>query len=209
MVIVNTVVIVSNNFGFNEQAVPLAFAAYGAGSMLVALALPRVLERLPDRTVMLVGAAGLVVGLCLGATVATFLWLLPVWFFLGCSSSLINTPSGRVLRRSSNEKDRPAYFAAQFSLSHACWLITYPLAGWLGVSFGMTSSFYVLTGIVTFGFTLAIFLWPADDKSVLVHVHKGLSPDNPHLADADIVQDGYQHKHNYVIDRHHRVWPFP
>lgn len=32
----------------------------------------------------------------------------------------------------------PALFAAQFSLSHAGWLFTYPLAGWLGSTAGMT-----------------------------------------------------------------------
>ncbi|WP_165350330.1 hypothetical protein [Xylanimonas protaetiae] len=25
-------------------------------------------------------------------------------------------------------------FAAEFSLSHLCWLVTYPLAGWLGAA---------------------------------------------------------------------------
>ncbi|WP_292276778.1 hypothetical protein [Marinobacter sp.] len=34
-----------------------------------------------------------------------------------------------LLTQSSREKDRPALFAAQFSLCHACWLVTYPLAG--------------------------------------------------------------------------------
>lgn len=42
------------------------------------------------------------------------------------------TPTGRLLRRSAEAGDRPALFAAQFVLSHACWLLTYPLAGRLG-----------------------------------------------------------------------------
>lgn len=46
------------------------------------------------------------------------------------------TPSGRLLRRSAHPEDRPAVFAAQFALSHACWLLTYPLAGWLITAFG-------------------------------------------------------------------------
>lgn len=33
--------------------------------------------------------------------------------------------------------DRPAIFAAQFTLSHLCWLIAYPTAGWLVSRFGL------------------------------------------------------------------------
>jgi len=47
---------------------------------------------------------------------------------------LFSSPTGRLLRRSAQPADRPAVFAAQFELSHACWLLTYPLAGWLGLS---------------------------------------------------------------------------
>lgn len=207
MVIVNTVVIVRSEFGLSEQDVAIALAAYGAGSMLAAFTLPKILEQLPDRPVMLTGAILLAIGLLAGSGASTFLLLLPVWFMLGCSASLINTPTGRLLRRSSSEKDRPAYFAAQFSLSHACWLITYPLVGFLGASIGISATFYVLAGIVAFGFTLALILWPASDQASLTHTHKDLPPDHPHLKDAHAVEDGYEHKHDYVIDRNHKTWP--
>ena len=156
---------------------------------------------------MLGGALILALGLLAGSTVSSFLWLLPVWFLLGSAASLINTPTGRLLHRSSAEKDRPPYFAAQFSLSHACWLITYPLVGFLGVSIGISATFYVLAGIVAFGFTLALFMWPASDQASLTHTHKDLPPDHPHLKDAHVVEGGYEHKHDYVIDQNHRVWP--
>tara|TARA_R110002124_G_scaffold149220_1_gene315136 strand:- start:286001 stop:287323 length:1323 start_codon:yes stop_codon:yes gene_type:complete len=207
MVIVNTVVIVRGGFGLGEQDVALAFAAYGGGSMLAAFTLPKLLEHMPDRPVMLGGAIILAIGLLAGSTVSSFFWLLPVWFLLGSAASLINTPTGRLLRRSSGEKDRPAYFAAQFSLSHACWLITYPLVGFLGASMGITGTFYVLVGIVMLGFVLALLLWPAEDQAALTHTHKDLDPNDPHLADAKAVEGGYQHKHDYVIDHHHKFWP--
>jgi len=56
MVIVNTVVYVRSALGRSENDVALALGAFGAGSMLAAMALPRLLERLDDRKVM-VGAA--------------------------------------------------------------------------------------------------------------------------------------------------------
>ncbi len=55
MVYVNTVVLVQARLGLDEQAVALAFAGFGAGSMLAALLLPRILERLSDRPVMIGG----------------------------------------------------------------------------------------------------------------------------------------------------------
>jgi MFS family permease len=53
LVIVNTVVYVQAVFSLNQQSTAIALAAFGGGSMTAALLLPRLLERLPDRTVML------------------------------------------------------------------------------------------------------------------------------------------------------------
>src|SRR3546814_5382266 len=55
MVIVNTVVLVKE-MGRTQGEVALALAAYGGGSMLAALALPRLLKRANDRNVMILGA---------------------------------------------------------------------------------------------------------------------------------------------------------
>ena len=55
MQIVNTVVLVRSMLGLGEKELALAFAAAGRGSMLVALLLPKVLDRLPERPVMLLG----------------------------------------------------------------------------------------------------------------------------------------------------------
>jgi MFS family permease len=46
MVIVNTVVLVKVRFGLGDREVALALAAFGAGSMLAALTLPRLLDRI-------------------------------------------------------------------------------------------------------------------------------------------------------------------
>ncbi len=129
MVIVNTVVLVQAEFGLTQRATAFALAAFGSGSMIAALLLPRLLENIPDRTAMLVGSVILIAGLFIGTLVPGFGLLLPLWFALGLGYSLAQTPSGRLLRRSSQPEDRPSLFAAQFALSHPCWLITYPVAG--------------------------------------------------------------------------------
>ncbi len=202
MVIVNTVVFVQAKLGLNQSAMAMALVAFGGGSMVVALVLPRLLERLDDRKVMLAGGAVLVVGLLLGAFVSSYLALIALWFVLGAGYSLAQTPSGRVLRRSSSAQDRPALFAAQFALSHACWLITYPLAGWLGASVNLTAAFIGLGLLAGIAWVLSKWIWHPDyDQEVVAHQHDDLFDDHPHVA------DGKFHTHSFVIDEHHRKWP--
>jgi len=122
MVIVNTVVLVQARLGLGQRETAWALAAFGAGSMVAALALPRVLDRIPDRRVMMAGAVVLVAGLLAGLAGPGFAALLPLWLVLGVGYSAVGTPTGRLLRRSAHPEDRPALFAAQFALSHACWL---------------------------------------------------------------------------------------
>ena len=210
MVIVNTVVLVQSDFGLTQTATAAALAMFGAGSMLVALLLPKLLERLPERPVMLSGAALLALGLFVGFIAAKwFAALLPLWFVLGLGYSLAQTPSGRLLRRSAHSEDRPALFAAQFALSHACWLITYPLAGWLGAKAGLTVSVLALGALAAVSVALAAYLWRGSDEAELKHTHEGMSADHPHLADvnAGSAPRGASHAHEYVIDVDHPRWP--
>ncbi|MHA6513828.1 MFS transporter [Tessaracoccus sp. Z1128] len=168
MVIVNTVVIVRMHLGREQGDLAVMLAAYGAGSMVVALAVPRLLDRLPDRRVMLVGASVLPVGL--GAAAVVLAWvdgglawplLLGLWFVIGAATSAVLTPSSRLLRRNSTEQTCPAVFAAQFSLSHACFLVTYPLAGLLGAQLGLPGVAAVLVGVALVGLGWARGAWTA------------------------------------------------
>jgi predicted MFS family arabinose efflux permease len=204
MVIVNTVVIVKAGFGLAEPQVALALAAFGAGSMVAALALPRVLESLPDRPVMIAGASLLVVGTAAGMVMGSYGALLALWMVLGLGYSVAQTPSGRLLRRSAHPADRPAVFAAQFALSHACWLICYPLAGYLGAAVGMNGAFAALALIAIAGVALAHRLWPRGDLSDIPHHHPDLPADHPHLVASG---PHGRHHHPVVIDDLHPRWP--
>lgn len=209
-VLVNTVVIVRASYGFEERDLAVAMAAFGAGSMVAALSLPRMLKILRDRAVMLAGAVGLV-ALTLAHAVALSRGLLPwagflgVWALTGLAYATILTPSGRLLRRSSHSEDRPAIFAAQFALSHACWLVTYPLAGWVGQAFGLATAQALLGMLAVSGLGAALWLWPARGEARLAHRHDDLPADHPHLQ-AHALKQG-QHSHVVVIDDEHQVWP--
>ena len=166
--------------------------------------LPKLLERLDDRKAMLAGGAVLVAGLILGTFVSSYPALILLWLVLGAGYSLAQTPSGRILRRSSSAQDRPALFAAQFALSHACWLITYPLAGWLGASVSLTASFIGLSLVAAVAWLVSKRIWrPEYEEDVVAHNHDDLPEDHPHVA------NGNAHAHSFVIDDDHRKWPKP
>ena len=210
IVFVNTVVIVRDRLDLGESEVAVTLAAFGFGSMAAAFALPRMLEKFSDRSVMLSGA-GLMVPPLLGAAFAlwrlqgTAAWtaILIAWPILGAAYAMVVTPAGRLLRRSARDADRPALFAAQFALSHVCWLVTYPMAGWLGAAVGLPLTLIVHAAVTLLATMLAFRLWPAADPDVVEHVHADLPMSHPHLHD----QGGPRHAHIFVIDDLHRRWP--
>lgn len=204
MVIVNTVVLVQAHFKLSEHATTWAFGAFGLGSMLAALLLPKILEKKPDRTVMLSGAFLLSCGLGIGYFAHNYTHLLMLWFAMGIGYSIAQTPTGRLIKKSANPQDRTALFAAQFTFSHACWLITYPLVGWFSSSFGVMLAFVPMAIISMVAITAAYFLWPKNDASQLAHDHDNLSPDHAHQH---LKNDHGIHAHEYIIDEYHKHWP--
>ncbi len=208
-VIVNTVVLVRSGYGGSEAEVAYALAAFGGGSMLAAMVLPRLLDRVSDRDVMtFAGALLALVTLAHGAFMAlsgllSWITFLIAWAVSGALYSAVLTPSGRLLRRSSHSEDRPAVFAAQFALSHACWLMTYPVAGWAGQAFGMWVALLVLGVLAALGVAIALFVWPVSDPTEIEHSHPDLPSDHPHL----LKHGGRRHRHVFVIDDEHHVWP--
>lgn len=219
MVIVNTVVFVKGRLGLGDGQVALALACFGGGSMIAALTLPRLLERFPDRRVMFVAAAYLACILAIAAGLlfavagidiarspaSAALWpgLLATWLLLGLGYSAVQTPSGRLLRRSAHAEDRPAVFAAQFALSHACWLVTYPLAGWLGAALPVSLTFGAFALLTMASVLISAQVWPSDETGDLAHRHDDLPGDHPHLAG----NRDHSHAHAFVIDDLHREWP--
>jgi len=153
--------------------------------------------------------------------------LIPLWFLVGFGWSLVQTPAGRVLNRSSEPADRSAYFSAQFALSHACWLIAYPVAGFLGAALGIGTTSFIL-GLAVLAFAaLSALLWPSQDQVRLEHHHKMLVHEHLHSHDKDDLHHQHdhdsldaakphrhshrhkplQHAHDFHVDDHHPVWP--
>ena len=208
MVIVNTVVIV-RGLGLSQRDVALTLAAFGGGSITAALTLPKILDRVSDRRVMLIAASVMALALAGLAVAARVMppgsdsWhvLIAGWIVLGLAYSASVTPSGRLLRRSANAEDRPALFAAQFALSHVCWLIAYPLVGQVGARVNMAAAFAAMAILAAIGVIAAARLWPAEDPDRIEHSHgdDDVGPEHHKLH----AEGG----HDFVIDRKHPNWP--
>ncbi|MHA7222882.1 MFS transporter [Arthrobacter sp. RHLT1-20] len=169
LVLVNTVVYARELFGGSNADVAIALACFGAGSMVIALAVPRILDSAPDRGFMKAGAVLLSLGLAgtyvLLAVSGPWPVLLGLWVVLGAGTSMINTPAARLLRRAATDSTRSYIFTAQFSLSHACFIITYPVAGWIGAAAGQPAAAAILAAVATISTVAALRLWPATSRT--------------------------------------------
>ena len=185
MVLVNTVVVARESLGRGADSVAVALGVFGAGSMVVALALPRVLRHRTERQVMLTGAVVVTAALAATALVTSSpSWsaLLVVWFVLGAAASAVLTPTGQVITAAVSDGERPSAFAAHFSLSHACYLFAYPVAGWVGQAAGLPASAAVLTGVSALAATVAAMTWSSTETSTDASLDHPSRPDAARLS---------------------------
>lgn len=164
IVVVNTVNYVRDVLGGTQSDVGWMLAASGSGTLLAALVLPRILDRTGERIVMLTGATVLVVAVAAALVTATASLAIPqltavIWVTIGGGMALIITPTGQVLRRAVDADAIPEVFAAQFSLSHLAWLITYPIAGWVATNAGFPTTWTILAILAAIGAVAAPALW--------------------------------------------------
>ncbi len=207
-VLVNTVVYAGVRLGDADGLYPVLMAGYGAGAALGAVFVPRLLRRIPERRAMILGTCGFA---ALGALFALMpqlplVGLLAVWAGFGLTSSMALTPGGLVIAKSAGPDNRAAVFAAQFSLSHAGWLVAYPLAGALAAAYGLEHALLMLAGLSALTVLVATRAWPAVDPIERTHEHPDLPADHPHLRNHDAQGAGRRHTHAYHIDDLHPRW---
>ncbi len=207
-VLVNTVVYAGARLGSSETYFPILMGFYGLGAALGAVLVPQFVKRLAERRTM---STGTVLFAAVGATFA----LLPnpplttlavIWVGFGLASSLVLTPGGLVLTRSAQKKDRAAVFAAQFSLSHAGWLVAYPLAGWIATWVSLETAMLTLSLLCLTTTMVALKVWPAHDPIEREHAHPELPDTHPHLQDPKAAGPHHSHVHAYTIDDLHPNW---
>jgi MFS family permease len=161
MVMVNTVVIVQGELDLDRRASAYAFAIFGLGSILGAVAITPALRALPERAVMLGGAALLSAALLAGAIVTTLQGYAALWFLIGLGCALALTPASYLIRRIAPPQDLQYLFAAQLSITSGCLLVAYSAAGWLGATVGLPATFVILGLVAAAASAVGALLWPA------------------------------------------------
>ena len=224
MVIVNTVIYVKDYLMLPDTTLALFFACSGLGSMLMAFTYPVIAKKLDDKAVIQIGILILAISLFLMSYEPTFSSALINWFLIGAGLSLSQIPTGKIVNMSANPNDRTAYFSAQFSLSHLCWLIGYLAAGQLVYIFGFSFTAVFFACIVSICLIYSVLFWPNEEENILTHTHTNLTHQHTHKHDdhhqhkhrqnLDDPNHSHQHNHNKIthkhpfhIDIHHQNWP--
>ena len=225
MVIVNTVIYVKEYLMLPDTTLALFFACSGLGSMLMAFTYPLLAKKFNDKTIIQLGILALSISLFLMSYEPSFIFALINWFLIGTGLSLSQIPAGKIVNMSANPNDRTAYFSAQFSLSHMCWLIGYLAAGQLVYVFGFSFTAVFFACIVSICLIYSVLFWPNEDEdNILIHTHTNLTHRHSHDHDdhhqhvhRDNSDDAIHshehsheeitHKHPFHIDIHHQNWP--
>ena len=225
MVIVNTVIYVKEYLMLPDTTLALFFACSGLGSMLMAFTYPLLAKKFNDKTIIQLGILALSISLFLMSYEPSFIFALINWFLIGTGLSLSQIPAGKIVNMSANPNDRTAYFSAQFSLSHMCWLIGYLAAGQLVYVFGFSFTAVFFACIVSICLIYSVLFWPNEDEdNILIHTHTNLTHQHTHDHDdhhqhvhRDNSEDAIHshehsheeitHKHPFHIDIHHQNWP--
>jgi MFS family permease len=160
MVMVNTVVIIQGKFDLDVDAAAIAFFVFGAGSVGGSLVVAATLSRLPERLVMLGGAALIVLALLAGAIADRLVSLAVIWAALGFGVALTLTPASFLIRRVARPEDLQTLFAAQFSITNVCLLVAYSAAGWAGAELGIAPAFLLFAAAAALATLAAARLWP-------------------------------------------------
>lgn len=80
--------------------------------------------------------------------------------------------------------------------------MTYPLAGWLGVSLPLATLAALFGASTLVALLTAAWVWPAGSAAALQHDHPELPLNHPHLA-----EHVRRHSHTIIIDDLHPRWP--
>lgn len=163
VVVVSSVVYVRSVLGLDDSALALALGVFGGGSIAVALALPVILRHVGTGPVIVIGAGLCTIALAttgvLLAVAPSTAGLLVIWAVAGAATSLINTASPQLIRDHTDDADRDDVFTAQFSTSHAAFLVTYPLAGWAPAVVGIWATPVLLAAVALTGAVGAYRVW--------------------------------------------------
>lgn len=162
-VTVVTVHLVRTELDGTERMMTAALVAAGAGSVVGAVLVPLLTDRLPLRATMLAGGLGIGLVLLLGTAGPSFWAALPLWTALGLAGALAVTPAGMLVRDLAPPAEKLGLYATQFALANAASMLAYPAAGWLSAELGSRPTLAIFAVLALAAVAAAARLWPASE----------------------------------------------
>ncbi len=199
-ILVATVDFIKTQLNLSDSDYAWAMAAYGIGSVLGATIYAKALPGI--RNFLANAAAPAMLFALLGAGYwHRFEPLLVAWAFAGAGQSMLGIRGNELLAANSEIDERPHIYAAHFSLSHAGWGLTYPLAGFTVTSLGFETSAYLFAGLLL---CISLPIWIGKLRMTVAHI--GL-PDHHHhhshsAFDPPGIYHVHEHRHGEITHSH-------
>ncbi len=199
-VLVATIDFVKGQLGLPDTAYAWAMAAYGIGSVLGATGYGRATPTI-RKALFHCAAPGMIVALAGAGWFERFEPLLVAWALAGAGQSILGIRGNELLAANSATDERSHIYAAHFSLSHAGWGFTYPLAGFAVTALGFGPSAWLFAGLLA---AVSLPLWIGRLRLAAAHAHL---PDRTHgHAHSALDPPGdyhtHEHRHGDLVHSH-------
>ena len=156
-ILVNTVGYVEGTLKLGNQQYGWTMAAFGIGATVASVIFGTLDRQLPRTSFAFIGAALISVAL-LPANFVQLSPLMLLWFGAGAGQSLVNLPTQTLIADRTPTAMQGRVYGAHFAWSHLWWAFSYPLAGWIAITFPHVSFLYgsFVSGLLLLGIQLAL-----------------------------------------------------
>jgi MFS transporter, NRE family, putaive nickel resistance protein len=206
-ILVNTVGYVQGTLKLGNLQYGWVMAAFGIGATISAVAVGIVGQRFTRTKVVLFGA-GLITITLLPANYANLPFLMILWLVAGMGQNFVNLPTQTLIADRIPTDAQGRVYGAHFAWSHLWWVISYPLAGWLGSQFAFFEFFY--GGLIGLALLVVVQITLAPHSHE--HLHYPVLHDHKHVHDEEIsLVKPHTHPHEHVIiishshSHHHNI----
>ncbi len=198
-VLVATVDFVKVQLGRSDAAYAWVMAAYGIGAVCGASIYGRATPTLRNAMVS-ASAPAMLIAFALAAAFQQYAAVLVGWTLAGAAQSILGIRGNELLAANSQGEERPHIYAAHFSLSHAGWGLTYPLAGFLTTALGFGETAWLFSAMLA---AVSLPLWlkrphektqPPSDHDAHQHAHSAFDPPGTFHS--------HEHRHGALVHSH-------
>lgn len=195
-ILVNTVGYVQGTLQLGSVQYGWVMGAFGIGATLAAAIVGALGQQWARPTVILLGATLITLALLPASYVGISL-LLMLWLIAGAGNTMVNVSTQTLIADLTPTEFQGRMYGAQFAWSHLWWVVSYPLAGWLGSHQADLPFLYgSLIGLVLL--TIVQLILSPKGKE---HVYESYCHDHEHIHDQP-----HQHEHRpgILVTEFHR-----